>query len=68
MNLNKWSEWYDGLPEHTKKYLESQPIWHDRDMWRAGIVGSIIGFLVGVVVGFEWAWRPVVAVIRPLVG
>lgn len=58
--MNKWDVWWDSLPEHTKKYLESQPIWHDKDLFKAGLVGAGIGFFIGVVVGFEWAWRPVV--------
>ena len=46
--MNKWTVWYDRLPEHTKQYLKSQPIWHDSDMWRAGIFGLVIGFILGV--------------------
>ena len=47
--MNKWTAWYDSLPEHTKQYLETQPIWHDSDMWRAGIFGLVIGFILGVI-------------------
>jgi hypothetical protein len=46
--MNKWTAWYDSLPEHTKTYLKSQPVWHDRDMWRAGIFGLVIGILIGM--------------------
>lgn len=66
--MNKWAEWYNNLPEHTKKYLESQPLYFEKDLWKAAAVGAVIGFLVGVFVGFEWAWRPVVTVFKPLVG
>ena len=45
--MNKWTAWYDSLPEHTKKYLKSQPIWHDSDMWKAGLFGLFIGIILG---------------------
>lgn len=47
--MNKWDSWYDSLPEHTKQYLKAQPLWHDSDMWRAGIFGLVIGFILGVI-------------------
>ena len=47
--MSKFQTWYDSLPDHTKQYLKSQPIWHDSDMWRAGIFGLVIGFLLGVI-------------------
>ena len=43
------SKWFDSLPEHTKEYLRNQPIWHDSDMWRAGMFGLVIGFILGVI-------------------
>jgi hypothetical protein len=43
------SKWFDSLPEHTKEYLRNQPIWHDSDMWRAGLFGLVIGFIIGVI-------------------
>jgi len=46
--MNKWDSWYDSLPEHTKEYLKSQPIWHDSDMWRAGLFGLVIGLIFGL--------------------
>lgn len=45
--MNKWTIWYDSLPEHTKQYLKAQPVWHDSDMWRAGIFGLAIGIILG---------------------
>jgi hypothetical protein len=48
--MNKWTAWYNSLPEHSKQYLKSQPIWHDSDMWRAGMFGLVIGFILGVIV------------------
>ena len=43
-------------------------IWHNRDMVKAGLYGVAIGFVVGVVVGYEWAWQPVVKTFKPLIG
>ena len=43
-------------------------IWYDSDMTKAALFGVAIGFVVGVVVGYEWAWQPVVTVFRPLIG
>jgi hypothetical protein len=47
--MNKWATWYDNLPESTKEYLRNQPIWHDSDMWRAGMFGLVVGFILGVI-------------------
>lgn len=66
--MTKFDKWWDNLDPHTKKYLESQPIYHDKDLVKAGLVGAGIGFFIGVIVGFEWAWRPVVDTFKPLVG
>lgn len=46
--MSKWTAWYDSLPEHTKIYLKSQPLWHDRDLYRAFGVGTILGLLIGL--------------------
>ena len=43
-------------------------IWYDRDLVKAGLFGAAIGLVVGIVVGYEWAWRPIVATFKPLVG
>jgi hypothetical protein len=43
-------------------------IWHDTDLVKAVLYGIVIGFVVGVAVGYEWAWRPVVNTFKPLVG
>jgi hypothetical protein len=47
--MNKWTVWYDSLSPSTKEYLKNQPIWHDSDMWKAGIFGLVIGFILGVI-------------------
>jgi len=51
-----------------QEYLKKQPIWHDKDLYKAMAIGAVIGFVVGVVVGYEWAWRPVVQTFKPLTG
>lgn len=48
--MSKWSTWYDSLPAHTKEYLKNQPLWHDRDMFKAFAVGIVFGFLLGVII------------------
>jgi hypothetical protein len=47
--MNKWQAWYDSLPESTKIYLRNQPVWHDRDMWKAGLVGVLVGLVLGAI-------------------
>lgn len=47
--MNKWQIWYDSLDEHTKQYLKNQPLWHDNDMWKAGIIGLFIGIVIGII-------------------
>jgi hypothetical protein len=46
--MSKFQAWYDSLPENTKTYLKSQPVWHDRDMWKAGLLGLSIGLILGL--------------------
>ena len=46
--MNKWTGWYDSLPENTKQYLKRQPVWHDKDMWKAGLLGLSIGLILGL--------------------
>ena len=48
-NQNKWEAWRDNLTPSTRAYLDAQPIWHDRDMWKAGLVGLFIGFILGAI-------------------
>jgi hypothetical protein len=46
--MNKWTEWYDSLSPSTKEYLKNQPVWHDSDMWRAGLFGAVVGIIIGL--------------------
>jgi hypothetical protein len=45
---NKWEQWWDSLPQHTKDYIKKQPVWHDRDMVKAGLLGLSIGVILGL--------------------
>jgi hypothetical protein len=47
--MSKYEAWYDSLSPSTKAYLSKQAVWHDSDMWRAGLFGAVIGFLIGVI-------------------
>ena len=47
--MNKWTAWYDSLPEHTKQYLKTQPIWTDRDLAKFAILSFLLGIIVGMV-------------------
>ncbi len=49
-------------------YSRTEYIWSDRDLLKFSGIAAVMGFVVGVLVGFEWAWRPVVNCFRPLVG
>ena len=43
-------------------------IWYDTDIIKAVLFGIAVGFMFGVVVGYEWAWQPVVNTFKPLLG
>ena len=45
-----------------------QAIWNDIDLIKASLVGSAIGLVVGIAIGYEWAWQPVVKTFKPLIG
>lgn len=46
--MNKWTAWYDSLPEHTRRYLDSRPVWHDRDLFAVATAALAIGVLLGL--------------------
>jgi hypothetical protein len=60
--------WWDSLDPQTKTYLKKQPVWHSADMIKSAAVAGAIGFIVGVIVGYEWAWKPVIQTFKPLIG
>lgn len=45
---SKWDIWFDNLPDSTKTYLKSQPIWHDSDLAKAFAAGIVVGLIIGV--------------------
>jgi hypothetical protein len=45
--------WWDKLGPKTKEYLKKQPLWHDKDLYKAIATGILIGFFVGIIFGFE---------------
>ncbi len=48
---NKWDVWYDAQPEHIKRWMDQDnPIWYDRDMWKAFAVGVFFGVLIGLAI------------------
>ena len=46
---NKWEQWHDSLPAHTKEYLKKQAVWNDRDIFKAFAYGALIGLLIGLI-------------------
>lgn len=66
--MSKYQEWWDSLDPQMKKYLEKQPIWHDSDLIKSGIYGALIGFFLGLVVGYQLGFEPVVNTFKPLIG
>ena len=45
----KWEAWWDSLPTSTKEYLQNQPVWHDRDMFKAFAIGIVVGLIIGAI-------------------
>lgn len=45
--MNKWTAWYDSLPEHTRRYLDSRPVWHDRDLFATAVIALLFGIFLG---------------------
>jgi hypothetical protein len=45
----KWEEWYDSQPDHIKRWMDQDnPIWYDKDMYKAFGTGIIIGIVIGL--------------------
>ncbi len=66
--MSKLDDWYNGLDPNTKKYLKSQPIYYGKDILKSSLIGAAVGFIVGIIVGFEWAYKPIVTAVKPLIG
>ena len=74
--------WYNSLPKSKKEYLKTlpswhlkhhyewskTPIWYDADIYKAIAFGLFLGFVIGLVVGYDWASEPVRTSIRYLRG
>lgn len=52
-NNDKWAIWWDSLPENTRTYLNSQPIWYDRDVAAFVSISIVIGFIIGFFTGYR---------------
>lgn len=37
------------MDKRTQEWLSSQAIWHDSDLYKAMLVGMILGFLIGLI-------------------
>jgi hypothetical protein len=66
--MNKYEVWWNSLSPQMQEYLKKQPLWYDRDLYKFLAIGTLFGFIVGIIVGYEWAWQPVVKTFRPLLG
>jgi len=42
-------EWKRNLPEHTRIWLNNQPLWHDKDLFYAALVGCAVGIIIGLI-------------------
>lgn len=47
--MNKYQAWWDSLTPHTREYLNNQPIWYDRDLYKALGLGITIGLVIGLI-------------------
>jgi hypothetical protein len=47
--MGKWNDWYESLPAHTKAYLKTQPVWHDRDVAKFVSIALAVGFFFGYI-------------------
>ncbi len=48
--MGKFQDWYDNLDPATQQYLDKQPVWHDRDIFKAAVVGFVIGLILGLTI------------------
>jgi hypothetical protein len=46
----KFSNWYNSQSATTQAWLAKQAIWHDSDMFKAFTVGTMVGFVIGVMI------------------
>lgn len=53
MFKTKWDEWREKQDPKLLAYLDRQPIWHDKDLYKAVAIGIVIGICIGFVWGYE---------------
>jgi len=46
--MSKYQAWWDSLSPQMQEYLKLQPVWHDRDLYKAVLYGVLIGFVIGL--------------------
>lgn len=46
--MNKWTAWHDSLPKHTQRYLDTRPVWHDRDLFAVAGLAFVLGIFLGL--------------------
>lgn len=46
--MSKYQAWWDSLSPQMQEYLKKQPVWHDKDMFKAVAYGIFIGVLIGL--------------------
>ena len=48
--MGKYQAWWESLTPQMQEYLKAQPVWHDRDLYKAMAIGVIIGFVLGAII------------------
>ena len=48
--MSKFNDWYESLDSHTKTYLDKQPLWHDSDLFKAAVIGFVLGIVLGLTI------------------
>lgn len=46
-----WIQWYESLNEHTRKWFDAQPTWHDRHLAYFFVFGLFTGGVIGCWLG-----------------
>ncbi len=45
---SKYQAWWDSLSPQMQEYLKKQPVWHDKDLYKAFAIGIVVGVVVGL--------------------
>jgi hypothetical protein len=48
--MSKFNDWYENSDNHTKKYLDKQPLWNDSDLFKIVLVSFILGLALGLTI------------------